>query len=160
MEVVVYDENINNINTYFNDYIIDHNQDISFRVYNKKLDVLYKDIAHNKIIGIFFNLDNGIEKVLNIIKRILRLNAYIGIAFFSHDDKNLELENIIKDFKSNYQGCVNFSSNADGFNKLIAKMKERYQRFINNTGIRFKLFQNFEMYYNGKIVNFKSKLAK
>ena len=39
-------------------------------------------------------------------------------------------------------------------------MKERYQRFINNTGIRFKLFQNFEMYYNGKIVNFKSKLAK
>ena len=49
MEVVVYDENINNINTYFNDYIIDHNQDISFRVYNKKLDVLYKDIAHNKI---------------------------------------------------------------------------------------------------------------
>lgn len=53
MEVVVYDENINNINTYFNDYIIDHNQDISFRVYNKKLDVLYKDIAHNKIIGIF-----------------------------------------------------------------------------------------------------------
>lgn len=82
MEVVVYDENINNINTYFNDYIVDHNQDISFRVYNKKLDVLYKDIAHNRIIGIFFNLDNGIEKVLNIIKRILRLNAYIGIAFF------------------------------------------------------------------------------
>lgn len=24
MEVVVYDENINNINTYFNDYIVDH----------------------------------------------------------------------------------------------------------------------------------------
>lgn len=99
MEVVVYDENINNINTYFNDYIIDHNQDISFRVYNKKLDVLYKDIAHNKIIGIFFNLDNGIEKVLNIIKRILRLNAYIGIAFFSHDDKNLGLKILLKILK-------------------------------------------------------------
>lgn len=121
MEVVVYDENINNINTYFNDYIVVHNQDISFRFYNKKLDVLYKDVAHNKIIGIFLNLDNGIEKVLNIIKRILRLNSYIGIAFFSHDDKNLELENIIKDFKSNYQGCVNFSSNGDGLTNLLLR---------------------------------------
>ena len=51
MEVVVYDENINNINTYFNDYIIDHNQDISFRVYNKKLDVLYKDMGLAKPSG-------------------------------------------------------------------------------------------------------------
>lgn len=160
MEVVVYDENINNINTYFNDYIIDHNQDISFRFYNKKLDVMYKDIAHNKIIGVFFNLDNGIDKVINIIKRILHLNAYIGIAFFSCNEEKSKIESVIKDFKKNYLGCVNFSSNGDGFNKLISKMKERYLRFINNTGIRFKLFQNFEMYYNGEVVNFKSKLAK
>lgn len=160
MEVVVYDENINNINTYFNDYIIDHNQDISFRFYNKKLDVMYKDIAHNKIIGVFLNLDNGVDKVISIIKRILHLNAYVGIAFFSCNEEKSKIESIIKNFKKNYLGCVNFSSNGDGFNKLISKMKERYIRLINNTGIRFKLFQNFEMYYNGEIVNFKSKLAK
>lgn len=160
MEVVVYDENVNNINTYFNDYIIDHNQDISFRFYNKKLDVMYKDIAHNKIIGVFLNFDNGVDKVVSIIKRILHLNAYVGIAFFSRDDEKIKIEPVIKDFKKNYLGCVNFSSNGDGFNKLISKMKERYIRLINNTGIRFKLFQNFEMYYNGEIVNFKSKLAK
>ena len=42
MEVVVYDENINNINTYFNDYIIDHNQDISFRMYYIKISHIIK----------------------------------------------------------------------------------------------------------------------
>ena len=44
MEVVVYDENINNINTYFNDYIIDHNQDISFRVYNNDYSRFFEPV--------------------------------------------------------------------------------------------------------------------
>ena len=67
MEVVVYDENINNINTYFNDYIIDHNQDISFRVYNKKLDVLYKDLKNKKIINKYINNFERMFKWRNIL---------------------------------------------------------------------------------------------
>lgn len=159
MEVVVYDENINNFNTYFNNYIIDQNLNISFRLYNKNLDILYSDIAHNKIIGILFNLDNGLDKILNIIKRVIRLNPLIGLAFCSTNN-NCNVDLIADKYKKNYLGYIKISSSTDEFNSLIIKMKDRYFSLFDNTGIKFKLFQNFEMMYNGEIVEFKSKAAK
>ncbi len=160
MEVVVYDDNIDNINRYFNDYIVDHAQNISFRFYNKKLDVMYSDIVHNKIIGIILNLANGYERVVDIIRRVLCLNSHMGIALFAKDDNTKEIEKLAKAFKSNYVGCFEPANERSNFVNLIGKMKERYIKINNKAGIRFKLYQNFEMFYNGEVINFKSKLAK
>lgn len=160
MEVVVYDDNIDNINRHFNDYIVDHAQNISFRFYNKKLDVMYSDIVHNKIIGIILNLANGYERVVDIIRRVLCLNSHMGIALFAKDDNTKEIEKLAKAFKSNYVGCFEPANERSNFVNLIGKMKERYIKINNKAGIRFKLYQNFEMFYNGEVINFKSKLAK